>query len=244
MNIRLILTGLLALSCAAASAQTVPVAPPGDGAAKRATLDRPIPMAPPRHPRHARVFDLGAIDIPQWAKDAGHNGRATYRVMVAANGTVTDIQLKTSSGSPAIDEAALKTIQAAHFIYATDKDGHAVAGETHVYREFARWDDESPGGGLDDYRCADLTREYDWFRKAHNNVSPPIFALENYHVSLDMLANVEGVDRRDRAAVTKQRDKYMKQWLSVVKQCRKAPKVLLLDKVKDPVRFRSLVETF
>ncbi|WP_260580563.1 energy transducer TonB [Sphingopyxis sp. PET50] len=246
MSVRLVLTGLLAFACAAAAAQNSGEAPPPDGeAAKPAVGMRSVPRVQmPLHPRRAEIFRrTKVIDIPQWAKDAGHNGSVTYRVVVTADGAADKVQLIGSSGSTAIDQAALGAIRSASFVPATDKDGNPVAGMTSVYSKYTRWEDESRGG-IRDYRCGDLIREYDWFREAHGNAGPPYFALENYYVSRDMLANVEGVDRRDRKAVEKQREKYTGEWLGVVEGCRKTPGALLLDKIKDPQSFQDMAGSF
>lgn len=210
--------------------------------------DKTVPVArmlartKKQYPSPASIFNPKPIDIPQWAKDEGHNGMVTYKVGITPDGKLDAIQLFKSSGSKAIDDAAMAAITSATFLNGTDKDGKPSFDQIEITMEYERWDDESPGGGLDDYRCANLTKEYDWFTKA--NGKDYIFPLQNFYVARDMLDNVDNVDRRDRKATEKQRAKYTKEWTKLVKACRKTPDALLLDKVKDPETFRMWVESF
>lgn len=229
--IRIALGLIVALASVAASADEKPAAPP-----------RTVPVVTPQHPSPATIFKPKPVDIPQWAKDEGHNGRATYWVGITPDGKLDAIQLFQSSGSKAIDDAVMEAITSATFFHGTNKDGTPSFDQIKVWMEYARWDDESIGGGLDDYRCGDLTKEYDWFTKA--NGDKKIFALQNFYVSRDMLANVENIDRTNRKATEKQLAKYTREWMSLVKTCRKTPDALLLDKVKDPKSFRMWVESF
>lgn len=231
MRVRVALGLLAIIVTSAASAEEEPT-----------KLPPIVPMVSPKHPSQPRILDRKPLDIPQSAKDEGHNGRATYWVGISPDGKLDGIQLFESSGSDAIDDATMNAIIAATFSYGTRKDGTPSFDQIKIWMEYARWDNDSVGGGLDDYRCADLTKEYDWFTKA--NGKNKIFALQNFYVSRDMLANVENVDRSDRKAVEKQRAKYTKEWLGLIKTCRKAPDALLLDKVKDPKTFRMWVESF
>lgn len=240
---RLFLTGVLTFACAVAAVPTRSETPTKNETAKPALAKMPAKGLTREHPRPARFDGLQAIDIPQWAKDAGHNGRAVYRVTAGADGRITAITLHDSSRSAAIDEAALKSIQSAAFRHATDREGNPVAAVLYIFRPFSRWDDGSPGGGLDTYRCADLTREYDWFGKAFHNLGSPTFALEDFYVRLNVRADKEKGGRRDPAAVSKQIGKSRAQWLGIVKACRKEPDTPLLDKIDDAAGFRALVES-
>jgi TonB family protein len=230
------LTGA-ALLLAAVTAQIAP-APPAQA------TPRPVPMAPASHPERVRGGPRGAIDIPQWAKDAGHNGSATHQVEVGPDGTILSITIKRSSRSEAIDAAALDAAKAAWYIPATDPAGKPTSGMIEVRSEYARWDDESPGGGLDTYRCADLIREYDWFIAAHKATGDRLFWPQNAYVGRLMLANQGGIDPRDRAAIARQRALFEKQWQAIVKQCRKMPDALMLDKVDAAADYRGMVESF
>lgn len=196
---------------------------------------RPVPVLAPRHPEQVRGGPRQPIDIPQWAKDAGHNGSATHRVEVGPDGKILSITVTRSSRSPAIDAAALAAAKAAWYIPATDPSGKPASGTIEVRSEYARWDDEAPGGGLDTYRCADLTREYDWFIAAHK-VTGHLFWPQNAYVGRLMLDNRTGAPR-DRAV-------FEKRWTSIVKQCRKQPDTLMLEIVDEPNAYRGMVESF
>jgi TonB family protein len=234
--------GAAALLLALAVAQTVPSAP--DAAPAPKANPRLVPMPAPRHPEYVRGGPRGSIDIPQSAKNAGHNGSATHQVTIGADGAILSITLKRSSRSDAIDAAAMAAAKAAWYSPATDPSGKPVSGTIEVRSEYARWDDESPGGGLDTYRCADLVREYDWFIAAHKATGDRLFWLQNAYVGRLMLANQAGVDPRDRAAIARQRSGYEKKWQAIVKQCRKRPEALMLDLVDDAPAYRGMVESF
>jgi TonB family protein len=205
---------------------------------------RAVPYAVPTNRPPTILFQKTGIDIPQWAKDAGHNGWVYHWVTVEADGRVSAVELSESSGSPAIDEAASNRIKTARFSAAYDQYGKHVVQKERIRLEYFRWDDESPGGGLDDYLCSDLVKEFDFFRKTHGKASKPIYPLENYYVGWEMLKNVEQVDLRDRPAKEKQRAKYQKRWLNVVNDCRKTPTKRVLDRVEDPNGFKGLAESF
>ncbi|MBL0925262.1 MAG: TonB family protein [Sphingomonadaceae bacterium] len=190
------------------------------------------------------MFQKVGIDIPQWAKDAGHNGSVYYIVSVTVDGHASDIKLSESSGSSAIDESALDRLKSARFLPATDSAGKPAAGSARIRLEYHQWDDESPGGGLDDYRCGQLTREYNWFAQTHHGKNRRIFPLQNYYVGWEMLKNREDIPLRDRPAIEAQRKKYEKRWQDVLEDCRKTPDRLLLDRVEDPKGFRGLAESF
>lgn len=230
MRTGIALSVLAALASATASADE-----------KRASMPPAIPVLKPQNPLPARIFKPKPIDIPQWAKDEGHNGRATYWVSVTPDGKLDAFQLFESSGSKAIDDAVMAAITSATFLYGTNKDGSASFDQIKVSLGYGRWNKYSLGGGIDDYRCSNLIKEYDWFTKA--NDSKKIFALQNIYVSRDLITNVEHVDPADHKAMDKQLAKYTKEWMGLVKSCRKAPNALLLEKVKDPETFRIWVET-
>ena len=243
---RRLFPALLALSATAGRAgePSVPAVPaPSATAAPRPVL-RAVPIPRQRHPSEPRLFGRKSIDIPQAAKDAGHNGRATWRVSVSADGRATALALVRSSNSPAIDEAARARLAGADYIPATDAAGQPIAGTVNVFLDYARWDKDSPGGGLADYRCADLVREHDWFFAAKPAGDTRIFPLENYHDAVVMvpwrLAN-PGVSRE---AVAERRQEMKRAWLKVVDGCRRHPDALLLDRVEDPAGFRRWAEAF
>jgi TonB family protein len=249
--VRRLFPALLALSATAglagepgSPAASAPASSPAPAAAAPRPVLRAVPIARQRHPGQPRLFGSKAIDIPQAAKDAGHNGRATWRIAVSADGRATSLDLVRSSNSPAIDEAARARLAGATYLPATDAEGKPVAGTVDVFLDYARWDKDTPGGGIADYRCADLVREHDWFFTAKPAGDTRIFPLENFHDAVVMapwrLAN-PGVSRE---AVAARRQEMKRAWQKVVDGCRRHPDALLLDRVEDPAGFRRWVEAF
>lgn len=75
------------------------------------------PMAAPTQPR----FDADYLDNPKPAYPAisrrlGEQGRVTLRVHVAADGSTSEVQLHTSSGSSRLDQSALDTVRRWKFV--------------------------------------------------------------------------------------------------------------------------------
>lgn len=218
-----------------ASAQTQ------DGAAKQAEIVLP---APPRsNPSPARVARIGALDIPQAAKDAGHNGTVIWTATIGADGKLADLALKRSSNSPAIDAAARAAIESAYLFPATDREGNKIEGTADVRLDYARWNPSSPGGGLEDYLCSDLVRETQWFAKA-NAGKPGIFRLENYFVSYPTLASLQAGTVPSPEERKKIRAEREADWADLLRTCRKQPDRRFLDMVEDPEFFREMVGTF
>lgn len=201
------------------------------------------PMVSQRHPHPPRDEQIKAIDIPQAAKDEGHNGRATYTVTVGPDGKLIALTLKESSMSSAIDAAVKARLETARFIPATDKDGNKVQGTVDVWMTYARHDADSPGGGIATYTCGDLVREWDWFTAA-NAARRKLFWPHNAFTSLTSIeAMRQGItpSREDRLAARAQREAM---WLKLIKRCRKKPAGLMLEEVDQPDAYANLVNSF
>ncbi len=89
---------------------TLPDPAPPAAAARAA----PAPVTPP-------VFDADyllnpAPAYPREARRNGEQGRVVLRVLVSAAGTADEVQLRTSSGHPRLDEAARDTVRRWKFV--------------------------------------------------------------------------------------------------------------------------------
>ena len=218
-----------------AAQQATPVAP--------APAVRAVPMLAERNPRPASAERVKAVDIPQAAKDAGHNGSTTYTATVGADGKLIGLALKESSMSPAIDAAVKARAEALWYFAATDKDGSKVQGTVDVRGGYARHDRDSPGGGIETYTCGDLVREYDWFTAA-NAGRRKLFWPENAYTSLTSVGQILAGERprpEDRLAARMQREKM---WAKLIKRCRKTPARLMLAKIDEPLDYANLVNSF
>ena len=231
---------LLALAFAAPSAaqQAVPVPVPVPAPAARA-----VPMLPRSHPEPVRFQRAKTVDIPQVAKDEGHNGTATYIARVGADSKLIALDLKESSGSAAIDDAARKRAESLWYLAATDKTGKAVEGTVDIRLSYARHDSDSPGGGIVTYTCGELVREWDWFTAA-NAGRRKLFWPHNAYTSLaSMMAMQDGVtpSAEQRLSSRKARETM---WAALIERCRKTPERLMLDEVAEPVAYANLVNSF
>jgi TonB family protein len=231
---------LLALAASPIAAQDA-VAPP-----QRAPDIRVVPAVPmlaERSPRPARSERLRTVDIPQAAKDAGHNGTAAYTATVSADGKLIALSLKQSSMSPAIDAAVEARARRLYYFPATDKDGNKIEGTVDVVASYARHDKDSPGGGIASYTCGDLVREWDWFSAA-NAGRRKLFWPHNAYTSLTSTeAMRQGItpSREERLAA---REQCEKMWAQLIKRCRNSPAKLMLDEVDEPQAYANLVNSF
>ncbi len=226
----------LALAAPAASQNADPASPP-------VPVVRAVPMLPPSHPSPPRAERVEAVDIPQAAKDAGHNGSAKYIATVGADGKLIALTLAESSMSPAIDAAVKARAETLWYSAATDKAGNKVEGTVEVRIGYARHDADSPGGGIATYTCGDLVREWDWFTAA-NAGRRKLFWLWNAYTSLpSIIAMQDGVmqNAEERVASRKARETM---WAKLIKRCRKTPERLMLDEVDQPVAYANLVNSF
>lgn len=234
------LVALLALAASPIAAQdAVPPAP-------RAPDIRVVPalrMPPERNPRPAQAERVRTVDIPQAAKDEGHNGSASYTATVGADGKLIALILEESSMSPAIDEAVKARAQTLHYFPATDKDGKKIEGTVLVVASYARHDKDSPGGGIESYTCGDLVREWDWFTDA-NAGRRKLFWPHNAYTSLTSIEGMRSRISPDRKSMLESRQKREKMWAALIKRCRKAPAKLMLDEVEEPQAYANLVNSF
>lgn len=224
---------LLALAASPLAAQPAVPGPPV----------RTLPMPAERNPRPATAQRIAALDIPQAAKDEGHNGTATYTATVGPDGKLVALILKESSMSPAIDAAVKARAETLWYFAATDKDGNKIEGSVDVRGGYSRHDQDSPGGGIATYTCGDLVREWDWFTAA-NVARRKLFWPHNAYTSLTGIeAMRQGVtpSREERLAVRQQREGM---WAKLIKRCRKTPGRLMLDEVEEPQAYANLVNSF
>lgn len=204
---------------------------------------RPAPMMALPNPRPPRAERIKAVDIPQAAKDEGHNGSATYIATVGADGKLIALTLEESSMSPAIDAAVKAQAEKLYYFAATDKNGNKVEGTTEVRGGYARHDKDSPGGGIATYTCGDLVREWDWFTAA-NAGRRKLFWPHNAYTSLTSIEGMRAGISPDRKSMLESRQKREKMWADLIKRCRKAPAKLMLDEVEEPQAYVRLVNAF
>ncbi len=204
---------------------------------------RTLPALAPRHPQRARAQRVKTVDIPQWAKDEGHNGSATYVAIVAPDGVLEGLRLKQSSNSEAIDNAVRQRAEGLTYFPATNDQGEKIEGSVEVRMSYARYDQDSPGGGLHDYSCADLTSEYDWYTKA-NQQRRRIFWLENAYTSINAIDQLSSGNIPSRSERLKARNVRKEMWDRLIERCRKSPANLFLDEVEEREKYLRVAEGF
>lgn len=105
--------------------------PPID-AALRQTESAPAPAAASAPSLVSPRFDAAYLQnpppvYPPLARRMGEQGRVLLRVRVAADGLAHQVELKTSSGSPRLDHAALDTVKRWRFVPARQGDQSVAA---------------------------------------------------------------------------------------------------------------------
>ena len=113
------------------AAPTPPVRdlPPVEAALRRSA---PAPAAASAPPLVSPRFDAAYLQnpppvYPPLARRMGEQGRVFLRVLVAADGVAQQVELKTSSGSPRLDQAALDTVKRWRFVPARQGDQSVAA---------------------------------------------------------------------------------------------------------------------
>ena len=85
----------------------------------------PAPVIPPRF--DAAYLDNPAPAYPSLARRMGEQGKVLLRVRVNAGGQAEDVQVKTGSGHPRLDDAALSTVKQWRFVPARQGDQPVAA---------------------------------------------------------------------------------------------------------------------
>jgi protein TonB len=76
----------------------------------------PLPIIPPNF--NAAYLDNPAPVYPPLARRSGEQGRVVLRVLVTPTGTADAVELRTSSGSARLDQAAIETVKRWRFVAA------------------------------------------------------------------------------------------------------------------------------
>lgn len=208
--------------------------------------DEPLPVMrmPKRsNPEPARAQRVNSVDIPQWAKDEGHNGNVRFLVTVSPEGKPTKVTLIRSSKSSAIDAAATERAGNLTYFPATDSQGTKIEGTVTLSMGYARHDADTPGGGFGNYTCGALVLEYDWFTTMHGD-GPPLFWPKNAYTSLSSVNRMIEGEKLNGADLKKARQKREVMWDALIKRCRKSPAKLMIDEVEQPDEYLRLAESF
>ena len=220
---------LAALAAPAAAQQAAPAPPP---------LVTVIPAPAQRDvSRFPEAEPVRTVDIPQWAKDAGHNGQATYRATIAPDNRLIGLELVESSGSAVIDAAVKARAETLWYRAAIDPSGQPFESTRLVVMEYARYDWKSPGGGMETYTCADLVREWDWFASVDPAPALP-FLPQTVFLELPVWVRVEQRQKLDTVAIDAEIAARREMWPALVERCRQTPDRLMLDEVDHPETFK------
>lgn len=105
--------------------------------AASAAAAAPAPPAPATQPaKPAKLLKSVPPRYPPEAQKAGHEGRVVLKVQVLKEGAVGQLEVATSSGHLALDEAALAAARQWQFAPATDEAGAAIDSSVQVPLSF------------------------------------------------------------------------------------------------------------
>jgi len=126
-----------------------------------------------------RVLEQHAPAYPPAEEAARHGGRVVLRVSVSEVAAIEAVDVTTSTGFPALDQAAVEAVKTWRFAPATDDTGKPVAGVTSFALKFT-----SPIRELDVVStCAQITGQVAALRAASADASleqiPAIGALRD-----------------------------------------------------------------
>ncbi len=170
-------------------------------------------------------------DLPAEAKALGHHGTAVVEFVIDTDGTVTSATIRTSTGSPILDEAALTKARIARFTPARDSSGNAIPLKFVTGYEFYQSKSNVPGGGLVDYTCDAFTREMDWWDAQHPDRTKKDGRdqLETMLVGFRLMFQPGGAFAGGVEGVRKKSAEHDVAWAAVRKECRTNPADLFID---------------
>jgi TonB family protein len=111
-----------------------------------------------------KILGRTPVEYPPAARRAGHEGTVTVLVEVLPNGSVGDAKVVTSSGSPLLDEAGLKSVRGWRFQPKVDKRGRSVVMRGIVKVEFKLTDPEVKPD-TEAHRLADIWLAYRSYKR-------------------------------------------------------------------------------
>ncbi|MBI4740693.1 MAG: energy transducer TonB [Betaproteobacteria bacterium] len=107
-------TPLIEASASPAHSAAAPLASPRDAAPSGAAPEPAEPVSPARF--DAAYLKNPAPAYPPLSRRMGEEGKVILRVLVTEQGTAGSVEIKASSGSPRLDEAAANTVRHWKFI--------------------------------------------------------------------------------------------------------------------------------
>ncbi len=128
---------------ASAATATTPAAAPAAPAAPAAAKPAPAKAAISEPDIPAQIWGVGASPYPPEARKLNQEGDVVISVLVGEDGKVRDAKIKTSSGFPMLDQAALKLFKNAVHYSPGIKNGKPVASWIDARTGFHLADAES-----------------------------------------------------------------------------------------------------
>jgi len=118
-------TALAEPSAPLAAAESPPATFAAPATAPSAIAESPAPVVPPRF--DAAYLDNPHPEYPRIARRLGEYGKVILRVYVTASGRADKVEIRTSSGSPRLDQAARDAVERWKFVPARRGDEPVAA---------------------------------------------------------------------------------------------------------------------
>lgn len=153
----------------------------------------------------------------------GHQGLVRLRFTIKVNGQTDDIELITSSRSPALDRAAMQAATVWRFKPAMDANGQPVASKA-VQDVVYRKDSED---SLPSKKCSELNTDLAWFKTAYAEL--PLSKMPVYDLSITLLLDGSGPTSGTEAEI---KAEYPQAFERALARCAAQPDGLYWDALK------------
>lgn len=153
---------------------------------------------------------------PPEALAAGEHGRVVVAAIVGTDGKLRALRVAQSSRAPRLDALALERAAAWELTPALDAEGKPIEVTVGLPFDFFAGGTQE-GKELQNYRCDQLVRDQDWWRKTW-----PEKPLDHFYV---MTANMVALDAssREGAAITDNARAFPAVWEKTIAGCRAHP---------------------
>lgn len=203
------------------------------------------PSAPSIAPRpmlarvHPRAYD-GHVEIPQWARDEGHNGVVQVVTTVDRDGKPTSVKVLKSSNSEAIDTAALEEAMELPYDPAQTVSGEPISGTVTLRFQFAKYlSDRLFWYDFRSYTCANMLGEMHWYTAA-NPETVDFFGPKVIYTGLAIRQNRYARPRMTREERERSRREREPMWNGLVEACKASPKSSFTDVMEDRSAFLEI----
>ena len=165
--------------------------------------------------------------MPEEARLAGHHGTVQLAGTLGADGILTNVSVKQTSGSSLLDQAALNGIKEWKFTPALDPAGTPIAIPVTIPIEFYSF--KTPDGGINHYNCRQWVVDTQWYAANFPDPKKDQFYLMMSGFSFAGAFSALGPNND---ALKKASERFDRNWEAALNECRSKPDALVRDVLK------------